>query len=267
MLSVEAKARFWFGVILVVVATGAGVWYVLFLARYTTYEIRTGDSVSGLMAGAPVEFHGVQVGKVKRVELVDPDSVSVLLSVQRNAPVTTATVATITTRGLTSRGFTGYVYVALEDMGTAGRKLVATPGRRYPIIPTAAMRREALDSVANDINKLLHSLLDQGTITAFKQSLDGTRVIAETLAENNRKLAVLLTNTGEASEKLKPLLDSSNDTIRELHTQVLPKAYEALSRLETLSRSLNDVATEIGHNPSVLLRGTTPPEPGPGEKR
>jgi phospholipid/cholesterol/gamma-HCH transport system substrate-binding protein len=99
------------------------------------FEIRTREPVSGLIADAPVEFHGVEVGKVKRVQLIDPHTVSIVLTVRQDAPITRATIATITSRGLAARGFTGYVYVALDDVGDDSRPLKALSGSPLPLIP------------------------------------------------------------------------------------------------------------------------------------
>src|SRR3954468_10465932 len=117
--TVERRAWIVFAGILIAVA-GAG--WAFFGAGLgdLTYEVRTGEQVSGLLPGAPVEFHGVEVGRVRDVRLLDPRTVQVLLQVRHDAPVTTATVATITGRGLASRGFTGYVYVSLEDAAPTG---------------------------------------------------------------------------------------------------------------------------------------------------
>src|SRR5215472_5805478 len=109
-LNADNKARLAFSAVLIVCAATAAGWYFSSATRYTTYQIRTHDPVSGLLADAPVEYHGVDVGRVKRVELTDPRTVRIILSVERAAPVTAATVATITSRGLAARGFTGYVY-------------------------------------------------------------------------------------------------------------------------------------------------------------
>ena len=313
-LGVASKARIWFGVLVLGTVVALGIWYFVSRADYATYQIRTHEAVSGLMNGAPVEFHGVQVGEVEHVELLDPDSVRVLVTVRASAPVTDATVAMINTRGLSPRGFTGYAYVALEDTRGGDRHvLTRASGQRFPEIRTAAAHREAIDAVANDINALLHTLLDRRTVRSLKKAIDSTRVVTSTLRGNNDKLAALLDNLERASRRLEPLLDehtvlslkdaidntckitetlgdntrqlasllknsehasrqfgplldSTRDTLDVLHTQVLPKSYEALSRLETLSQSLEAVATEVSRNPSVLIRGTEAPPPGPGEQ-
>ena len=49
---------------------------------------------SGLIVDFPVELHGVEVGKVTRIELADPYTVAILLRITSEAPVSKATVAT-----------------------------------------------------------------------------------------------------------------------------------------------------------------------------
>jgi len=272
-ISVENTARLAFAGVLLLIALGAVAWVVVAAGRHATYQIRTHDPVSGLIADAPVEFHGVEVGTVTRVELADPHSVSILLSVRKDAPVTRATVATVTARGLATRGFTGYVVVALEDSGSDLRPIATLPGERYPLIPTAPSRSVNLDTSIGQVTQnvqamtdLLQSLLDRKTIASLKDSVDGLQQVTRTLAANNRQLGTIIVNADRASQRLEPLLKSSNDTLSALQTQVLPEAYKTLSNLDRLSTSLNGVATQLGRDPSILVRGSAP-TPGPGESR
>src|SRR5712671_2240866 len=105
-------ARLMFATVLLISTVVGAIWYLHSVSGYATYQIYTQDPVSGLIADAPIEFHGVDVGKVKSIKLVNPHSVNVVLSIERGTPVTSASVATITSRGLAARGFTGYVYVS-----------------------------------------------------------------------------------------------------------------------------------------------------------
>ncbi len=327
-MSIETRARIAFALVVLLGAIGGFAWYVLASGQYTTYQIRTQDPVSGLIVDAPVEFHGVEVGKVTRVELADSHSVSILLSVKREAPVTSATIATITGRGLATRGFTGYVYVSLEDAGTDARPLAAPPGKPFPIIATAPSRYVSLDTSINQLNQnvqymteLLQSVMDQKTIAALKQSVDSLQQVTHTLAANNEKLGTIilnaerasaqfqpllqsstdaakvlqskilpeayatlvrldslstsldeklgpiLRNTEQASTQIQPLLQSSNEAVRSFQTQILPEAYRTLIRLDSLSTSLDEVISKIRRDPSVLIRGSNPPTPGPGEAK
>src|SRR5690554_4942849 len=78
----------------------------------TSYEIYMKESVAGLNVDSVVEFNGVNVGTVKKIEIdpIDPRLVYVLLSIKSTTPVSQGTKATLNTKGLT-----GVAYVALED--------------------------------------------------------------------------------------------------------------------------------------------------------
>jgi len=281
LMSVERRAWLLFGLLLLA-GTAAGLtWYLIASTHYATFEIRTADPVSGLIADSPVEFHGVEVGKVRRVRLVEPRSVSILLNVSRDAPVTTATVATITARGLATRGFTGYVYVALEDTGGDRRPLAAPPGESYPLIPTTPSRSINLDTTISEaqqdvqqLTDLLHSVLDQKTIGTLKRSVDDLQKVAQVLATNNRRLDTMIAsaerttvNAERVSRDVTPLLESSQQVVKALQDQVLPETDDAIVRVSELSSSLKELSTEIERNPALLVRGRTPPTPGPGERK
>ncbi len=279
--SAEARARVAFGLLVAAGAIAGLTWYGLASSRYTTFEVLTRDPVSGLMADAPVEFHGVPVGTVKEVDLVDPHTVVVLLSVRRDAPVSRATIATVTTRGLAARGFMGYAYVALEDVGSDSRRLEPQPGARFPVIAAAPSRSLTMDATVDaargdvqQMTDLLHSVLDRTTVASLKQSLDELRTMMQALAAHGRKLDAIIgnaqaasMNAAAASRQISPLLSSSQQAVETLQTELLPEADQTLARLHELSDALGKITAEVQRDPTVLVRGRQPPPPGPGENR
>jgi phospholipid/cholesterol/gamma-HCH transport system substrate-binding protein len=300
---INTKARLAFVAFLLIASVAGAIWYHFSVNQYATYQIFTEDSVSGLIADAPIEFHGVEVGKVKSIRLVNPHSVSIVLSIDKAAPVTSTSVATIISRGLATRGFTGYVYISLEDVGVDSRPLTTRSGAPYPIIPTAPSKVITLDTTINQVNdnvqvvtELLQSILDKKTIAALTQSADNLQQVTKVLAENSNKLNSIVANTERASHRLEPLLESSHDTVRAFQTQILPEvrkaltdfepllesshdtvrafqtqilpeAHKALINLDGLSTAFTGVATKINRDPSILIRGSTAPLPGPGESK
>ena len=222
-ISTTSRARLAFAATIVAGVIAGAVWYYETSGRFKTFQILTEDSVSGLIAGAPVEFHGVDVGRVTEVELTGPSSVRILLDVEKDAPVSRATVATITARGLATRGFTGYVYVLLENTGTDQGPLTAAPGARYPRIPNAPSRSVNLDTAISQVNQnvqslteLLRTILDEDTIAALQQAVGNLQQVTQVLANNQEKLSAIIANTEQASGRLGPLLDSSSDTVNAL---------------------------------------------------
>jgi phospholipid/cholesterol/gamma-HCH transport system substrate-binding protein len=302
-IGTNTLARLMFVTVVLISTVAGAIWYLNSISRYATYQIYTGDPVSGLAIDSPIEFHGVDVGKVKTISLVSPHSVGIVLSIDRNAPVTSASVATITSRGLATRGYTGYVYISLDDIGVDSQPLTTRPGELYPIIPTAPSKVITLDTSINQmkenvqvITDLLQSLLDKKTIASLQQSVDSLQQFTKVLAGNTEKLNSIIASTERASLRFEPLLTSANDTVRQLQTQIVPQVHEALTNLEPLLESSHDtvsalqmqilpdarralvnldnlsvaltgVATKINRDPSILIRGTAPPPSGPGESK
>jgi phospholipid/cholesterol/gamma-HCH transport system substrate-binding protein len=302
-IDTNTMARLMFVTVLLISIVIGAVWYLHSVGRYATYQVDTQDPVSGLAIDAPIEFHGVEVGKVKHIRLVNPRSVAIVLSIEGSAPVTSATVATITSRGLATRGYTGYVYISLDDDGIDSRPLTARPGAPYPIIRSAPSKIMTLDTTIYQVSEnvqvitdLLQSLLNKKTITALQGSVDGLQQLTKVLAKNAEKLNSIVANTERASHRFEPLLKSADETLRQLQTEILPEAHQALSNLEPLLQSSHDtvsalqmqilpeahkaltdldnlsttftaVATKINRDPSILIRGATPPPPGPGESK
>ena len=273
--SAESKARWAFAMVLLLGIAAGFAWFAMAAGRYETYQIRTTDSVSGLIVDAPVEFHGVDIGKVARIELIGPKLVNVLLHIRKDAPVTTATVATVTSRGLSSRGFTGYVYVALEDDDSAGaRPVTVSAGNVYRELRTAPSRSVNLDVAISQVNEnvqsmatLLQTSLDDKTLASLRQALDGMQQVTRTLAANSEKMNAIILNAERASNRLEPLLESTNQTARALQTQLLPQAYDALAKMDRLSGTLNSAVGRIERDPSVIVRGPSRRLPGPGESK
>lgn len=244
--SAEARARWLFAGLLLLVAAGIGAWMLAGTLLHATYEIRSRDPVSGLIPGAPVEFHGVEVGRVREVRLLEPRLVSVLVEVDRDVPVSSATVATITGRGLATRGFTGYVYVSLEDGAPAGQPLARAPGSPYPLLASAPSRQVSLDTSMQEIkdsvqsvNNVLQAALDDKSVASLRQSLASLEKVTHTLAANNERMERIIANAERASGQLQPLLASGNASATVLRTEVLPQVQGTLVRLDRLSATVD----------------------------
>jgi phospholipid/cholesterol/gamma-HCH transport system substrate-binding protein len=302
-LGANTVARLLFAAVLLISIVVVAIWYLRTESQYVTYEIYSDDPVSGLAIDAPVEFHGVDVGKVKAIRLVSPRSVSVVLSIDKNAPVTSASVATITSRGLATRGYTGYVYISLDDVGSDSRPLAVRSREPYPVIRTAPAKVLTLDTSIDQVKDevqvitgLLQSLLDKKTITSLQKSIDSLQLLTDGLSANAGKLTSIVTNVERASHRFEPLMNSANDTLGQLQTkivpelqqdsidlhallqvshdtvnalqtQILPQARAALVDVDNLSVKMTGVAAKIDRDPSILIRGAAPLPPGPGESK
>ncbi|TFZ05490.1 MCE family protein [Ramlibacter henchirensis] len=327
VFTTERRAALAFACLLLLLGAGAWAWFVWSSARASTYEIRTGDAVSGLIRGAPVEFHGVEVGHVSRIDLLGPASVRIRIEVDPKTPVSSSTVATVDTRGLSARGFTGYVYVSLDDKGPPGAPLART-AEGPPVIAAAPSQSASLDTIVMDMNRavqstyaLLRASFDPETVASLQQTARSVRQLTDTLAADRARLEAVLAGAEATTRRLPPLLDRATSLASRLETQALPRtlvtleavdrasgsisgrmehllgsmqqagsrmeplllagsevagslqsdllpqAERTLQRLERLAATLDDTATHLRRDPSMLLRGAPPPTPGPGEAR
>ncbi len=243
----------------------------LSLEKYDTYLLYMQESVSGLSVDSQVEFNGVEVGKVKSVELnhKNPQLVEVLLDVKHSTPVSKGTVATLTTRGLT-----GLVYIALKDKGLNQQKLEAAPGQAYPVIttsPSIFLRLDAaLTRFSNNFQKIAESfqtLLDAENLASIKSSLENIKEITATLSDNSHRFNRIIKNVENSTQRLSPLMQSTTGAMRTLEIETLPAASDMFSRLNDVANNLADVSLAIKQDPSILIRGVHYQNLGPGETK
>jgi len=261
----------------VVTLIGCIVFIIIWLSsgfsfqHYSYYLIYMQESVSGLTPDSPVEFNGVNVGTVTRIQLnhKNPQLVELILKINSNTPVTQGTVATLTTRGLT-----GITYVALKDKSTDLRPLVAVDDQPYPVIKTAPSFFMRIDTALNQLSTNLHevtqsiqSVLDKENQQSIKQTLLNIERITDTLAGNSQKINTILENTSKATQQVAPMLQSSASTMRILQSQTLPAAYQLLDNLNQAAQNITAVSAQLKQNPAALIRGTAPRPLGPGETR
>ncbi|MGH8202237.1 MAG: hypothetical protein ACREVO_18020 [Steroidobacteraceae bacterium] len=136
---------------------------------------------------------------------------------------------------------------------------------------------ESVDAATQDVQQLtalLQSVLDRNTVASLKQSLDGLQAVMQALTVHGKKLDAIIqnaqaasTNAVAASRRISPLLESSQQAVAAMQTELLPEADQTLVKLHQLSDSLEQITAEIQRDPTVLVRGRKAPRPGPGEQK
>lgn len=265
--------------------------------RYHTYLAYMSEAVSGLNVRAPVKYNGVQVGYVDQITLNprDPQEVRLALKIQEGTPITESTRAT-----LMSQGITGLTYVGLKAESASAPALKSKPGEAYPVIKTVPSLLFQLDKIVkrvtenvNAVTRDIREVLDQENRENFKKSLVNIRNVTDMLADNTQKLNEIITdtktlmaNTSKASvqfpkattelrETLSSLREMGNSVsnagkqgtiaLRSLSQETLPSTQVLIEHLNSVAGNLDTLTQELKRNPSVIIRGKTPPPKGPGE--
>jgi phospholipid/cholesterol/gamma-HCH transport system substrate-binding protein len=260
--------------------------------------------VAGLNLNAPVKYNGVDVGKVRQIQLDpgNPEQVNLLFAIERGTPIREDTVAVLKTQGLT-----GIAYVELSGGTRDAPPLLASEGSDYPVIrtkPSLSARLEnvlttvltKVDSLSNNVN----AMLSDENRTAFASALADIALVAHTIAARKDALDSGIThaartfeNTSRATAQIGPVIDrigrsadavgkmgsavartsaSAGKTVdavgadlQRFSTETLPELERLLEELTVLSTSLRRLAEQTERNPAGLLFGRRPVPDGPGE--
>jgi phospholipid/cholesterol/gamma-HCH transport system substrate-binding protein len=220
-------------VLLVIAMAGSFVfWYTDQRDKhdYQRYEIYFQGSVSGLSAGSPVRYLGVDVGKVVRL-MLDPRQrkrVVVIADIDSSAPIDGRTLASLSLQGVT-----GLLYIDLQQDKHSTEPGPLAQGDRYPLIR----------SVPSDFDVLLASLPALAThaielVDHFNQVFSDANV---------RDIHVMLESAREASERLPATVRSTQDLVAELERAVreLQGAAVDLRGMET--QAAPDIAATLAN--------------------
>ncbi|TPW17291.1 MAG: qaraquat-inducible protein B, partial [Halothiobacillaceae bacterium] len=212
-------------------------------AKKDYYLLYFDESVRGLTADSPVEFRGIQIGRVVDVRIqYDPDKVEVRIPVlveieperfnietkQRSGAAArvehTATVQALVAKGLraqlkTGNLVTGQLVVSLDFYPKAAPEQIDASGR-YPILPTIPTQlAEITTAVAEVIEKINHLPLEE-IGSDLKKTAQGVSQLV-----NSPDLKESIKLLGEALRNIKEL--SQN-----LNTEVTPSIKQTLNSVD-----------------------------------
>lgn len=227
---------------------GLAVWLTRDKGSYQSYEMTTGEAVSGLQLQAAVRYKGVPVGKVTRIGFDPglPGNVLVRIAVQEGTPITATTFAT-----LAYQGVTGLSFVQLDD---DNKPLPLPPPPGEDGIPRLLLKPSQLGQVTEAVPSIL-------------AQVDGaTKHLEEVLAEPNQKrLADALDGVALATRNLAQLTTRIEATLTQRIDPALagvPKMVgDASTTLQALQGSAKDISGAAGEVRTMAQRLNAPDGP------
>lgn len=239
-------------------------------------SLRFDQALRGLKVGAPVEFLGVEIGKVVAVDLnFDPKErsfpldVGIVIYPQRlgrahaemlkalkhdpnDEAASVRLMGAFIENGLRAQArtgnlLTGQLYISL-DFHPKAPKVAFDPTARPVVIPSIPgdfeQVQERLQSVVEKVSKL--------PLDRIAANLDGSLVeLRKVLAQVNAStLPGVSTTLTEASKAL----ESASSTLAEDSPQ-REQLTQTLEELSRTSRSLRELSDYLGRHPESLLRG------------
>jgi phospholipid/cholesterol/gamma-HCH transport system substrate-binding protein len=275
-----------------------------FRQKTNLYQAVETESVTGLNLNAPVKYNGVDVGKVKVIQLdsTNPQRVHLLFAIKQGTPIKEDTIAVLKTQGLT-----GIAFVELSGGTVESQPLGILAGNPYPVIrtkPSLSARLEniltnvltKLDSTSSSINAILsaenqaslkNALADiatvSRTIAARKDTIDaaitqGARTLDNT-AQATARMEAVLNRIGRGADAIEKMglevsktsvttdrtVTAVGEEVQRFSSETQPELERLLGELNTLAPSLRRLSEQTSRDPRGLLFGRKPVPLGPGE--
>jgi phospholipid/cholesterol/gamma-HCH transport system substrate-binding protein len=212
---------------------------------YQRYEIYFKGTVSGLTAGSPVRYLGVDVGKVARI-LIDPQQrnrVEVIADIDSTTPLDARTQASLSLQGIT-----GLLFIDLEQDPKATAPGVLAQGLEYPVIRSAPSDFDVLLSSLPALTTHLVELVDRfnqvfsdENVRAFKSTLDNARLASERLPGTLREVQDLMVEVRHATEQVQ----GAAADLRGIEAQAAPEVGSAIANIRHVSDNLSKTSDQL----------------------
>jgi phospholipid/cholesterol/gamma-HCH transport system substrate-binding protein len=272
--------------------------------HYYSYVVYVDEPVTGLAENSVVRFNGVPVGFVDKISLDQHNPLLVVLhlKVESQAPVTTTTYASLHMWGITGTLELGLTATKKGGRKLEPTASISTPSIPFraslfvqlsSVVPTISKnllqmtasvnallneknRRSISESLAN-INQFTKTLsASSKTLNASIKNLNKTLIASakasESLPSTMKQLNVLLTAANKTANDLQAASKSVGSTakdgsvvMRNFSQQMMPSMQQSIMQLNRVMANIRRLTAKLNRNPSVLVRGQQPKQPGPGE--
>jgi phospholipid/cholesterol/gamma-HCH transport system substrate-binding protein len=264
----------------------AGLAFFIWLAKvqldktYSHYDILF-DTVAGLALASPVQFNGVDVGKVTAIDLDrdDPGRVRVRIEVVSATPVRQGTEAT-----LQAQGVTGVSVVSLAGGAPDADRLPIVSPNDVPMIPSKPSAVQDLLQGAPDLLAEAIALLkdiqafttpeNRIAIASILQNVDAATANLNTAIGDFSAVSVdigaavdqittfttRLDSFGDQADQVMTTAIRTMDGIDGLSGEVTPRIATLASEVSRLIGDLTDLTSRIERDPAQFLLGSQTPE-------
>lgn len=243
-----------------------------FLLRFT-------GSVRGLKVGAPVEYLGIQVGRVEHIALDyerrESSGVNVLIAIQPErmgqgvVPTKEQVLESMdqmVAQGMKARLSSGSLIggsLFVDLVPDAGESGNIVQSGDYPVLPTSDNEFSQLTRQLNSIMDKVQSLPIEEIGEDLKNSLKGLRSVIGDLedARLGENAGGVLKNLKLATDGLDGTVDQLERTLRSLDQTVAPDSAlshtltSALDDIADAAKSMEQLTDQLQRYPDALLRG------------
>lgn len=252
------------GVFTLLIATGA-ILFALWLAKTGSdnktkdYTVVFTEAVRGLNRGGAVQYNGIRIGEVTKLEL-DPNDIRrvlVSISIQESIPVKKDTLARLALTGITGTSvieLTGGSPDSpdLEDEDKTDdypALIMATPS---PMAELMAGGEELMTNVSELLINA-NAFLSSDNAQRIGHSIEQLERLLEQLADGSESLPALFTSLNNASNEAEKMLKETRNLITKEGSGAFAKANEAM---QNLSQTTQDLQKMLAENAPAINQGS-----------
>jgi len=217
----------------------------------TRYSLMFHKDVSGLTAGGPVKFMGMNIGSVITMNLDQNDGIKIRVDIDvlESTPVDSGTYASLALQGIT-----GVAVVNLATEPGEHPPLETLPGNDYPVIPVRIVGFSALMASAPEIMGKLNNLLTQASEilgdenqNAIAGTLENIENLTDSLAQERQTIAAIPGNLNQTISEMQVTIRQLQDMISQLQpgiNSMIDNASKTAENLASLTNRLDTILRE-----------------------
>lgn len=244
-----------FTLIVAALLIGFGLWAAKFATEssWKEYDVVFSEAVTGLGIGGTVQYNGITVGEVRKLQIdpENPNKVLVRIRIKATTPIKVDTQAKLAFVGLT-----GITQIQLKTFNA--KSIDLKPSEANPI-PRIIAKESALSKLFNSSDDIsttatnvmlrLNQAFSDENINNLSKTLDNLEKISASISSEREDLQLIIRDTRTAIAKLDSTLKSADSIALKLDQGVV-------NDLPELIVKLNKTLTEyekLGRNANTLI--------------
>lgn len=243
-----------FTLIVTALLIGFGLWAAKFASEssWSEYDVVFSEAVTGLGIGGTVQYNGITVGEVRKLEIdpENPNKVLVRVRIKATTPIKIDTQAKLAFVGLT-----GITQIQLKSFNAKSMDL--KPSESNPI-PRIIAKESALSKLFNSSDDIsttatnmmlrLNETFSDANIKNLSKTLDNLEKISTSISNEREDISLIIRDARAAIAKLDSTLKSADSIVAKLDQGVvndlptlIEKVNTTLVQYEALGKNANNL--------------------------
>ncbi len=205
-------------------------------SSWNQYDVVFSEAVTGLGIGGTVQFNGISVGEVRKLQIdpKDPTKVLVRVRIKADTPIKVDTEAKLAFVGLT-----GITQIQLRSFNAGSAPLVPTEANPFPriIAKESALSKlfnstDDISTTATNVMLRLNETFSDKNIKHISQTLENLDKVTSSVASEREDIALIIRDARAAVARLDNTLKSTESIASKLDEGVVDQLPDLITKLD-----------------------------------